>query len=47
VFTRAAAGAGQRWIASGDVPPAIKAVATASLILWLGVVTAGRWMAYV
>jgi hypothetical protein len=47
IFTRAAAGEGERWIASGHVPPAIKAVATASVILWLGVVTAGRWMAYV
>ena len=47
IFTRAAAGAGDRWIASGRVPPGIKLVATASVILWLGVVTAGRWMAYV
>jgi hypothetical protein len=47
IFTRAAAGAGERWIASGHVPAAIKLVATASVILWLGVVTAGRWMAYV
>jgi hypothetical protein len=47
IFTRAAARAGDRWIESGRVPPAIKAVATASVILWLGVVTAGRWMAYV
>ena len=47
IFTRAAARSGDRWIDSGRVPSAIKAVATASVILWIGVVTAGRWMAYV
>ena len=47
IFTRAAARSGDLWIDSGRVPPAIKAVATASVILWIGVVTAGRWMAYV
>ena len=47
IFTRAAARSGDLWIDSGRVPPAIKTVATASVILWIGVVTAGRWMAYV
>jgi hypothetical protein len=47
IFTRAAARSGERWLAAGQVPPAMKTVATLSLLLWLGVVTAGRWMAYV
>jgi hypothetical protein len=47
IFTRAAVRSGDRWIDRGHVPTSLKAVATASLILWLGVVTAGRWMAYV
>jgi hypothetical protein len=29
------------------VPVSIKAAATASFVLWLGVVTLGRWMAYI
>jgi hypothetical protein len=47
IFTRAAARSGDRWLDGGLVPPAIKLVATSSLVLWLGVVTAGRWMAYI
>ena len=47
VFTLAASRAGGAWLESGDVPAVIKAVATASFVLWLGVVTTGRWMAYV
>lgn len=35
------------WVPAGTAPIAVKAVATASLILWVGVVTTGRWMAYV
>ncbi|MFO7287189.1 MAG: hypothetical protein LOD94_10935 [Gammaproteobacteria bacterium] len=35
------------WIASGHAPGRIKAIATLSLALWLGVMAAGRWMAYV
>jgi hypothetical protein len=46
IFTLAAARSGGSWVESGQVPPAIKVVATASFLLWLGVVTAGRWMAY-
>jgi hypothetical protein len=46
IFTIAAAKSGSGWVDSGRVPPAIKVVATASFLLWLGVVTAGRWMAY-
>ncbi|MDX1563645.1 MAG: DUF6644 family protein [Gammaproteobacteria bacterium] len=47
IFTFAAARSGSTWIESGQVPVAIKAVATASFVLWLGVVTTGRWMAYI
>jgi hypothetical protein len=46
IFTLAASRSGDSWVESGQVPPAIKLVATGSFILWLGVVTAGRWMAY-
>jgi len=35
------------WVASGNAPAVAKTVATLSLLLWVGVVTAGRWMAYV
>ena len=35
------------WVQSGAAPIAVKAVATLSLILWVSVVTTGRWMAYV
>jgi hypothetical protein len=47
IFTLAAARSGDGWIESGQVPVPIKAIATASFVLWLGVVTAGRWMAYI
>jgi len=47
VFTVAAARSGDRWFDADAVPRGIKAVATASFVLWLGVVTTGRWMAYV
>jgi hypothetical protein len=46
IFTVAAVRSGDKWLDSGHVPVAIRAVATASFVLWLGVVTAGRWMAY-
>lgn len=46
IFTLAAARSGGAWIDSGRVPTGLKAVATASFLLWIGVVTAGRWMAY-
>ncbi|MGD2167970.1 MAG: hypothetical protein PVF63_07670, partial [Gammaproteobacteria bacterium] len=35
------------WVAAGAAPVAVKAVATLSLILWVSVVTTGRWMAYI
>jgi len=35
------------WVATSTPPVAAKTVATLSLLLWVGVVTAGRWMAYV
>jgi hypothetical protein len=47
VFSRAAARSGSQWLDSGNVPPFVKAVATASLVLWVCVVTTGRWMAYI
>jgi len=47
VFTVAAARTGRNWIDAGNVPVPIKVIATASFILWLGVVTMGRWMAYI
>jgi hypothetical protein len=47
IFTIAAARSGSAWIDAGRVPVSIKLIATASFVLWLGVVTTGRWMAYV
>jgi hypothetical protein len=47
IFTLAASRSGSQWIQSGNVPAFVKAVATASLVLWLCVVTTGRWMAYI
>jgi hypothetical protein len=47
IFTVAASRSGEQWLESGQVPSQIKAVATASFVLWLGVVTTGRWMAYI
>lgn len=47
IFTVAAARSGDEWIDTGQVPGFVKVVATASLVLWLCVVTTGRWMAYV
>jgi hypothetical protein len=47
IFTIAMARSGDKWFDSGRVPIAIKGVATASFVLWLGVVTTGRWMAYI
>jgi hypothetical protein len=35
------------WVAAGTAPVPVRAVATLSLILWVSVVTTGRWMAYV
>ena len=47
IFTLAASRSGDQWLESGAVPSPLKAVATASFVLWLGVVTTGRWMAYI
>lgn len=47
VFTAASRRSGRQWISAGRAPVGVKAVATLSLVLWLGVMTAGRWMAYV
>jgi hypothetical protein len=47
VFTVAVARTGERWLTAGQTPAGVKVVATLSLVLWLGVMTAGRWMAYV
>jgi hypothetical protein len=47
VFSRAAARSGSQWLDSGNVPLFVRAVATASLVLWVCVVTTGRWMAYI
>lgn len=47
IFTIAASRSGSEWIDTGHVPVGVKFVATASLVLWLCVVTTGRWMAYV
>ncbi|MGW8370304.1 MAG: DUF6644 family protein [Gammaproteobacteria bacterium] len=47
IFTLAASRSGSDWIDADHVPTSIKLVATASFLLWLGVVTTGRWMAYV
>lgn len=47
IFTVAAARSGDTWMDSGQVPAAVKGIATGSFLLWLGVVTAGRWMAYI
>ena len=46
IFTIAARRSGREWIDAGSVPIGIRAVATVSFVLWLCVVTAGRWMAY-
>lgn len=37
---------GSDWVAADRPPPYVKAFATLSFVLWLCVVTAGRWMAY-
>lgn len=47
IFTVAASRSAGTWLDADRVPVSIKAVATASFVLWLGVVTAGRWMAYI
>ncbi len=46
VFTVAVARSGERWLTAAQTPWGIRVIATLSLALWLGVMTAGRWMAY-
>lgn len=38
---------GEDWVSTERVPIPAKVVATVSFVLWIGVVTTGRWMAYV
>ncbi len=45
-FQLATTRSGQDWIATERPPPLVKGFATVSFVLWLCVVTAGRWMAY-
>lgn len=47
LFTVAAARSGKEWVSIERVPISVRLIATLSLLFWLGVVTAGRWMAYV
>lgn len=47
IFDIAARRSADRWDASAQVPLPVKAVATLSFVLWIGVVTTGRWMAYI
>lgn len=47
VFQILSTRSGEDWVATENVPLPAKIVATLSFGLWIGVVTAGRWMAYV
>lgn len=47
IFEMMARGGRSSWVPAGAAPAAVKVVATVSLILWVSVVTTGRWMAYV
>lgn len=47
LFTIAAARSGEEWVSTGRTPAGVKVIATMSMIFWVGVMTAGRWMAYV
>ena len=47
IFELMARSGRETWVRTGAAPLAVKSVATVSLILWVSVVTAGRWMAYV
>jgi len=35
------------WVVTGNAPVLVKGIATLSFVLWLSVVTTGRWMAYI
>jgi Family of unknown function (DUF6644) len=45
-FDLAVRRSGSDWVAADRPPPFVKAFATLSFVLWLCVVTTGRWMAY-
>lgn len=47
IFQVASTRSGRDWVTTGDVPLHVKTVATLSFVLWICVVTTGRWMAYV
>jgi hypothetical protein len=47
LFKVLAGRSGGEWMRSGEVPVAIRAIATLSLVLWVSVTAAGRFMAYV
>jgi hypothetical protein len=47
LFKLVAGRSGGAWMRSGEVPVAVKAIATLSLVLWVAVTAAGRFMAYV
>jgi hypothetical protein len=47
IFTIAASRSGEDWVSSGATPVGVKVIATLSMLFWVGVMTAGRWMAYV
>jgi hypothetical protein len=45
-FDLAVRRSGSDWVGADRPPSYVKVFATLSFVLWLGVVTAGRWMAY-
>jgi hypothetical protein len=47
LFDVAARRGSNSWVITGEVPTYVKGIATLSFVLWIGVVTTGRWMAYV
>ena len=47
IFQVAATRSSDDWIAAGEAPGLVKTVATLSFVLWMAVVTTGRWMAYI
>ena len=47
VFHKGASRGMERWDVHAEAPAAAKVFAALSLLLWLGIVTAGRWIAFV
>lgn len=47
IFQLAVNRSGDEWVATGQVPIPVKSIATLSFLLWIAVVTTGRWMAYI